>query len=117
MTAVELECPECGAKMTLRKSRFGQFYGCSTWPKCDAAHGAHPDGTPLGVPANKATKQARIKAHEAFDTLWKGGRMKRSEAYSWMASALGLTAAEAHIGRFDIPTCERLVEAVRTYGT
>ena len=29
------KCPECGARMVLRSSRFGQFYGCSRFPECE----------------------------------------------------------------------------------
>jgi DNA topoisomerase-1 len=28
------ECPECGAKMVVRRSRFGPFLGCSRYPEC-----------------------------------------------------------------------------------
>jgi len=105
-------CPDCGKYMVLKTSKYGLFYGCSTWPDCEGTHGAHPNGKPLGVPADKATKLARIKAHEAFDLLWKNnGPMKRGEAYAWMQRVLDLTADEAHIGRFDIPTCARVVKA------
>jgi len=106
-----IPCP-CGAVMQLKDSRHGKFYGCRDWPACDYTHGAHPDGSPLGVPANKETRQARMRAHDAFDTLWKGGGMKRREAYRWMQEALGLSEDEAHIGKFDVETCERLIEAV-----
>jgi hypothetical protein len=27
-------CPKCGAKMMLRRGRYGQFYGCSKYPYC-----------------------------------------------------------------------------------
>jgi len=29
-----MKCPECGAYMKLRKGPYGQFYGCSNYPKC-----------------------------------------------------------------------------------
>jgi hypothetical protein len=71
-------CPECGERMVLRASRYGLFYGCERFPLCNAAHGAHRDtGKPLGVPADAETKRARIRAHDAFDTLWKTGRTVR----------------------------------------
>jgi len=101
--------------MILRPSRYGKFYGCERFPDCDAAHGAHEDGRPLGVPANHETKQARIRAHAAFDTLWKSGLMGRNAAYRWMQSTLGMTPDEAHIGRFDIATCDRLILAVSNF--
>lgn len=31
-----ITCPNCGAPMVYRRSRFGAFYGCSTYPKCRA---------------------------------------------------------------------------------
>ena len=27
-------CPECGAMMVKRKGMFGEFYGCSSFPRC-----------------------------------------------------------------------------------
>jgi ssDNA-binding Zn-finger/Zn-ribbon topoisomerase 1 len=98
--------------MQLKKSRYGHFYGCEKWPDCDYTHGAHPDGAPMGSPADKETRQARRRAHAAFDTLWQSGGMKRREAYRWMQEALGLSEDEAHIAKFDAETCEQLIDAV-----
>lgn len=123
----DLKCPECGARMQLLKTRFGFMYGCTRYPNCDCTHGAHPDGAPLGTPANKETKQARIAAHAAFDELWKGcmseypkagkrnaseiTRMARRRCYAWLAERLGLDSEACHIGQFDIATCKRVVAA------
>ena len=109
-----LECPECGSSMELKPSKFGQdrmYYAC-TVEGCPGAHGAHPDGTPLGKPADQATKRMRIAAHAEFDKLWQSGNMKRKQAYAWMQRALGMTSDEAHIGNFDSATCTRLIKAV-----
>ena len=110
-------CADCGALMRLRTARKGAgagklFWGCSTWPKCNATHGAHPDGRPLGIPGDKASKAARIRAHAAFDPLWASGEMSRGAAYRWMQGALGLSQDEAHIGRFTVEQCERLIRCV-----
>jgi hypothetical protein len=91
------------------------FYGCSTWPTCTATHGAHADGTPLGIPADKVTKAARIKAHDAFDKLWQGGQMRRVEAYTWMQRVMGMTKEQAHIGRFTKAECEKLEGLANVY--
>lgn len=108
---MSVTCP-CGAAMVLRQSRFGPFWGCSRFPACKGSHGAHPDGRPLGVPADEATKRARIAAHQAFDEYWRGIRgMKRGTAYHWLQGQLGLSAEECHIGRFDAATCRRVIEA------
>ena len=117
VTEHDLVCPECGEPMWLRPAFRGSgvFYRCSTWldKSCPGTHGAHPDGRPLGVPATRKTKDARMAAHHVFDHLWKTKWMSRGAAYRWMQKALGMTADEAHIGRFDRAQCKALVVAFR----
>ena len=105
-------CADCGSEMDLRNSRYGKFYGCRRYPECKGTHGAHPDGKPLGVPANAATKLARIAAHAAFDELWKSGRMKRGQAYARLAQAMG--QQEVHMGSMSAEACQRVLELVPT---
>lgn len=119
-----LICPECGGEMVLRKSiRFDKpFYGCIHFPLCRATHGAHPDGRPLGKPADAATKRMRIAAHAALDPLW--GRNEeglhpqiqkrhRRAVYAWLAVQLGISniGEELHIGLFDSPRCQQVIDA------
>lgn len=108
-----MECPECAAPMVLRDSKFGLFYGCSRYPDCKASHGAHPDGRPLGIPATPAVKVARIKAHEAFDAMWRARGWNRREGYQWLQNVFDMTSGEAHIGKFDLEQCERLIERIQ----
>lgn len=115
LTEHDLKCPECQSPMVLRPSKYGPFYGCLEYPKCLSAHGCHPNGAPLGVPATKEVKEARMRAHAWFDQLWKTGAMSRSAAYRWMQTALGLSKDAAHIGSFDHATCNKLIDAVRGY--
>lgn len=120
-------CPEkCGGTMVLRDSRRGPFYGCSRHPWCDATHGAHPNGAPLGTPANRETKAARIAVHAVFDQLWQSptapfrtdaqgqpvSRTKaRRRAYAAVAGLLGLEVF--HIGEADVALCRRVEVCVR----
>jgi len=103
----------CGAPTKLRSSVHGKFYGCTRWPECDGLVGCHP-GTevPLGVPADKATREARRMAHDRFDALWEPmGRDRsryRSAAYRWLSEELGVL--EAHMGEMDRETALRVVE-------
>lgn len=108
-----IACGDCGSPMVLRNSRFGQFYGCTKFPACKGTHGAHPDGKPMGIPANKETKEARITAHAAFDTLWKTNLMKRKEAYRWMRRAMDLPAKMAHISMFSKEQCALLCALIK----
>ncbi|MFN7252922.1 MAG: NERD domain-containing protein [Anaerobacillus sp.] len=32
--ATSSECPKCGSNLVMRKGKFGQFQGCSNYPKC-----------------------------------------------------------------------------------
>jgi ssDNA-binding Zn-finger/Zn-ribbon topoisomerase 1 len=112
--ATTLVCPECGAPMRFKPSRYGPFYGCSRYSEtgCRGTHGAHPNGAPLGTPATRAVKDARIRAHAAFDRLWANGRMPRKRAYAWLAEQLGLSRDAAHIGQFDEAQCDQVIAMV-----
>lgn len=107
----DLLCP-CGEWMALRNTPHGVGYVC---PACGTRHGAHQaTGEPLGNPAaDRDTRQARIDAHAALDALWGGpdARMTRDAAYAYLAWRMGMTAAECHIGRFDVEQCRRAIRA------
>lgn len=113
MSSQGLKCPECGADMVLRQSKFKNpfFWGCSQYPECQSSHGAHPDGRPLGIPANRETKDWRIKAHDAFDAIWKNKQtgIKRKAAYALLAAELGVK--EVHVAESDIEQCKQIISA------
>lgn len=110
-------CPECGRNMVLKSGKFGFFYGCSGWPRCSVAHGVHQaTGEPLGTPADKDTRALRVKAHEAFDGLWRSHGVHRATAYRWLGRVMGLGKGECHIGLFDKSQCERVVFLCENYG-
>ena len=90
------------------------YYACERFPECDAYVGCHPGtAVPLGRLADKELRQAKNAAHRAFDPIWKDGRMRRHEAYQWLAGQLGIDRAECHIGMFDVEMCRRVVDACR----
>lgn len=118
-----LTCPECGSAMVLRMSRrySRPFYGCTSFPACRSTHGAHPDGAPLGIPADKETKEWRVKAHTVFDPVWgrdddklsqEEKKRRRYTSYRWLAVMLGITDAKrhCHIARFNIEQCQKVIE-------
>lgn len=86
------------------------FYICLP---CGAWVGCHPGTTnPLGRLANAELRAAKMAAHAAFDPLWKSGRMKRGQAYGWLAGKLGIAKNECHIGMFDADRCRRVVAVI-----
>lgn len=111
-------CPECGSLMVLRHSqKFNRcFYGCSRYPKCQATHGAHKDGTPLGIPANTETKEWRIKAHAAFDQIWRDSPLTnaRQIAYKILADSMAIDVKDCHIGLFDMDECKIVIALQET---
>jgi ssDNA-binding Zn-finger/Zn-ribbon topoisomerase 1 len=86
-------------------SRYGPFWGCRRYPECDGVIGCHPDGSPLGTPANKETRQMRQVAHAAFDNWWPAARMTRGEAYGWLEE----NGPKAHIADMTFEECVDLV--------
>ena len=113
-TVEDLKCPNCGAPLAFKQSKFGPFYGCSTWRStgCKGSVRANADGSPVGLPVDEETKRARMDAHDVFDQLWKGGRMSRNQAYYWLARQMGLPHEKAHMGLFSKEECQRVVELV-----
>lgn len=106
----DLKCPECGADLVFReRGKYGPFYGCSKWPKCGGAHSAHVDGTPMGVPADQATRTKRREAHNSFDSLRIKLVWSRRYSYEWLAKRMNLSAEQCHIGRFSIAQCEQAI--------
>jgi len=112
MDDYELSCPDCGDSMALMKERNFVGYKCRS-RDCRGSHAAHPDGRPVGTPADARTRKARALAHDAFDRIWRTKRMTRDLAYAWMRQELSLSKEECHIGSFDGPTCKKLVQTVR----
>lgn len=129
----DLTCPEpeCDAPMKLKTLRFGPAYCCTAYPGCSGIHGAHPDGSPKGTPADRWTRKARIRTHDVFDPLWKDApRMyvireddpvgydravkrirgaARGRTYRYVADRLGMDEADVHIGGADLELCARII--------
>lgn len=110
----------CGAPMRLVKSVYGRFYACTQYPHCDGKVGAHQDtGEPLGRPADKPTREARVAAHAAFDPLWHGKsspfRGRRKRANQWLRQALGISEGECHVAMFDAAMCRRVIEVCTAF--
>jgi hypothetical protein len=107
------ECPEKTCSGTIRRAWSEKyerhFFGCTNYRGgCGAGVGCDKDGKPLGTPATHKVRQARRRAHVAFDPMWRGGKMSRGEAYGWLADAIG----KSHIAEMDLDDCERLIAIV-----
>ena len=108
---LDIRCADCGELMNLVRHREHHYlyYKCAhaglPW-FCRGVHSAHPDGSPMGTPADAETRAARRELHLSFDTLWQSSRLTRDEAYAWLAQATGKTKDQCHIGMFTKEECE-----------
>lgn len=127
MTGRPVLCPYCdkpaalitGAKLYRNRPDLAHlhFWRCAP---CDAHVGCHKagmgqgDGTkPFGRLANAELRRAKTMAHAAFDPLWRSRRMRRREAYAWLARQLGISVENCHIGAFDLDGCCAVIAAVQ----
>ena len=124
-------CPYCKKKARLtddlevygpRQSFGKKMYVCTDFPKCDTYVGCHPKSDePLGEMANKELRDARIKAHRAFDRLWKlkaeRENLKPCEArqigYRWLSFQMDLEVHDCHMAKMTLEQCLRVVEVCR----
>ena len=115
---MSLKCPYCNrdaVKVTGEKlyPHRKDLYSLRFWmcEPCNAYVGCHKGtDTPLGRLANAELRAMKSKAHKAFDPLWKEGYMSRREAYTWLSEVLDISSDECHIGMFDVPRCEEVID-------
>lgn len=118
-------CPHCGRSCSIVNNAeiYGREFGEWPWAVmcqgCRSYVGLHPfTGIPLGTLATAPIRAARKEAKAAFNPLWERGRMTRTEAYAWLAGAMGIANVdECHIGWFDVAQCNAVVAAVKARKT
>ena len=99
-------CPDCTVCMRLRgQSRLK--YVCQ---ECGASLIANKYGQPLGTPATKNVRRLRMRAHIAFDQLWKSGDVTRSSAQRWIANELGIPFRKCHFGYMNRQQLEVVID-------
>jgi len=124
------KCPDCNVRTTFTSATkvygkgkdFGDVYLC---PKCDAYVGCHKGTTKAyGRVANKYLRRKRGHAHKFFDNMWQRkmdenpewskGKARR-KAYKWLSKQMALPVELTHIGMFDIPQCQQVIELCRPF--
>lgn len=106
-----MECPECGKEMILRNSGYGKFYACIGFPDCDCRHGAHPDGTPMGIPGNKEVRELRMEVHHICEQIWGKWDSKhcdKTAMYKWFKDN-GPKGHIAHMLKDDLLETKKLL--------
>lgn len=90
------------------------------WPliwfcrRCGASVSCHANtDIPMGFMATRETRQARSRAHKAFDKLWIKGYMDRTRAYLWLSESMGMQRKDCHISHFGVDQCEWAIALVK----
>lgn len=112
-------CPYCGRDSEFVDSEviygtsYGMIYLCRN---CDAYCGVHA-GTKhaLGRLANRELRELKKLAHSAFDPIWKGRYMSRTQAYLRLSAAMKLHVNLTHIGMFNEEQCRQVIRICKKY--
>ena len=104
-------CPKCGKEASLvnstrfYKKDYGKLWYCGCVPGGVRVGCHRGTAKPLGTMADAKLRALRMRAHEAFDPLWRGGILSRHKAYKWLALSLDISRKKCHIGMFDEAQC------------
>src|SRR5690349_21187875 len=117
-----ITCPYCNADAELVSGdviypRWPHFHLQRFWlcRPCWAYVGCHKGGNkPLGRLANAELRALKQEVHAVFDPLWRSGRKSRRQAYKELAEALGIDRDQCHVGFFDVDTCRRAIEVLKS---
>ena len=83
---MKVMCPICGQPATRTVTKWGDRNDCcGLWSWGDKQL------------VDAATHDARKAAHAAFDPLWRGGRMSRSEAYRELRRVMRISEKSCHM--------------------
>lgn len=64
------------------------------------------------VHVERSVGQLRIKAHDAFDPIWRSGAVRRGQAYQMLADELGIPEHEAHFKRMSVEELETALPVI-----
>ena len=63
-----MKCPKCGASMREKNGRYGQFLGCSNWPRCNGTRDVNPtDNSTPTKPTKPTRRKSRAESHTPGD--------------------------------------------------
>lgn len=77
-------CDKCGKPMVLKRSRFGEFLGCSGYPDCDGIKRLKAEPVKTGVPCPECKEGEMLERRSRRGKLFYGcGRYPKCKFASW----------------------------------
>jgi hypothetical protein len=104
-------CPKCGLTMLMDySSKYRRYFFFCPNKSCDVAISAHPDKTPVGIPASRDVRELRQYAHSLAAKLWDYHIPKqRNKMYKW----LDKNSVSKHIGFMDSEELGDVIEKLK----
>lgn len=85
----KMVCPECGNELVLKNGKYGEFYGCSSYPECRY------------LQKKDATKGVVTKEHKPLDTAYRQYTQSSKPSYNpssqYVSYAKDLTIAMLNV--------------------
>lgn len=94
-------CPYCGGRMVRHPSRYTPgtyWWGCASWPDCNAIASEHPNGALLSTPADPALRRLRSEAHRLAGLVWGEWETLDGAGRDTMYRWLEVNSESGHIG-------------------
>jgi len=101
-----MKCPEHNIVMIGTDTKYGRRCHC---PKAGCTYVWWDNGK-INSPANQAMRDARQRAHKAFDQIWKENHLTRKQCYALLSELLQKKPPATHIGLFGLHDCDRVVD-------
>jgi DNA topoisomerase-1 len=76
----EVECPKCGGALMVRKSVYGQFLGCSTFPKCRYTEKISKDDEEKAQVEKRREYFRQNKTSDRYDHRWLSKKAKEENS-------------------------------------
>lgn len=99
-------CPKCGSSTSLRKSKYGPFYGCNHFfiNGCSGTISIK-NGLPINIGNDYATKQARLAVKNRINYLIINNIIQRNQILSWISLVLRCNKQDIWLDKLTIDQC------------
>ena len=105
-------CEKCNIEAELVEDIYnGYIYSC---PFCSSRVSVHK-GTniPMGTLANSEVGQQRKQVHRSLETIFGKNKRGKEMSHIWLSKILNIK--DAHVGNFDLETCEKVLKILAQY--
>lgn len=105
-------CPDCGTRLIPKLGKKPTL----ECPNCKSRHMANQDGSPRGVPADKATRKLRRHLHAIMETMKKDNpQLTNERLYRLLHQLVGRRMGKSHIGQMNAEECQLAIDAIKEY--